>query len=243
MALSKQQADHRSLRAFAEWADAAGYQVGEFPPYGKVTPGVHRDKSWHYDTVTVNGKTYGKALDLNWPGGGAVERTRLRLAVVVAESMGLAVIYAMHGTQGSAAAHRTHLHADVGSWTNLGAGARAPRTGDLFTWDLQPALGITGKARDNLWGVDTDKRLLSIREASLWRGPRYPYGVKYLQGVLGVKATGKVNDATKAAHDEAVERVQKVLQKYGLYHGKIDGRWGPLTDAAWATARNRYRRR
>jgi hypothetical protein len=45
-----------------------GFQVGEHPAFGGVSP-VHAPNSWHYK---------GRAIDVNWPGGGAVELQHLR---------------------------------------------------------------------------------------------------------------------------------------------------------------------
>lgn len=47
---------------------AAGYQVGENPAFGGVHP-VHAKNSYHY---------LGRAIDVNWPGGGSGELDRLQ---------------------------------------------------------------------------------------------------------------------------------------------------------------------
>ena len=39
--------------------------------------------------------------------------------------------------------------------------------------------------------------------------------------------------------DQAVREVQRALRDAGLYSGRVDGAWGPVTDAAWTRARGR----
>lgn len=48
---------------------AMGFDVGENPAFGGVTPGVHAPNSYHYR---------GRAIDVNWPGGGATELSHLQ---------------------------------------------------------------------------------------------------------------------------------------------------------------------
>lgn len=118
MALSKQQAPTRNLRAFLAHAASMDYHVGEHPAYGGVTRSVHVPGSWHND---------GKAADINWLHGGS-ERAHLLRLIPVAESYGLGLTFARDGVVGSAANHRGHLHVDVGQWSNYGRGpVRAKR--------------------------------------------------------------------------------------------------------------------
>lgn len=228
MALSKQVTPTSSLDRFMTWAAAAGYDVGEHPAHGGVTRGVHAPGSWHYD---------GLAADINWGTGSPPgERAHLVVALEVAESMGLAVIFARDGVAGVATNHRNHLHVDVGEWSNYGAGDVRRRAGDLKVWRLQGAVGTPAAGRDNLWGPDTDKRLRAVQQASEYAGPRFPYGIKYTQRVVGTRDDGKWADNSRAAHDVAVEDIQRAL---GVTD---DGVWGPNTDRAYQLARKAYRR-
>lgn len=133
MALSKQITPTKNLTEFLAYAKRLGYHVGEHPAYGGVTRSVHRPGSWHGD---------GLAADINWPGSD--ERAKLLELIPVAESYGLALTFARDGIEGSAANHRTHLHVDVGEWSNYGKGAvRAIRSGvsiSPMTWGV----GSTG---------------------------------------------------------------------------------------------------
>lgn len=231
MALSKRGAPTRTLVAFMRWADASGYRVDEHPDYGGVTA-VHTAGSWHYD---------GLAADINWgrPGSPASERPRLIAALTVAESMGLGLIYARDGVEGAAANHRSHLHVDVGSWSNYGTGDVPRREGDMTVWRVQGAVYDDDEevaGRDNLWGPDTDKRLWSVRQASLFGGELFPYGVSYTQRIVGTTPDGDWGELSRLAHDEAVAAIQRAL---GF---NDDGRWGDVTEGAYQRARKAYRR-
>jgi hypothetical protein len=59
--------DLANLITLGRRLQAAGFQVGEHPAFGGVSP-VHTADSWHYK---------GRAIDVNWPGGGALELARL----------------------------------------------------------------------------------------------------------------------------------------------------------------------
>jgi len=50
------------------WLQSRGLLVGEHPAFGGVTPGVHVKNSYHYQ---------GRALDVNFPGGGQAEMNAL----------------------------------------------------------------------------------------------------------------------------------------------------------------------
>lgn len=230
MALSKQSAPTQNLKIFMTWADAAGYRVNEHPDYGGVTA-VHTKGSWHYD---------GLAADINWgaPGSPRGEAGRLLAALAVAESMGLAVIYARDGVEGAAANHQSHLHVDVGSWSNHGAGNVHSASGDLVPWRIQGAVYPDGPvvARDNIWGPDTDKRVWAVRQASAFAGELFPYGVEYTQQVVGTADDGDWGDLSRLAHDHAVAAIQRALSVGD------DGRWGNGTEGAYQRARKVYRR-
>jgi hypothetical protein len=59
--------DIANLVTLGQRLQAAGFQVGEHPAFGGVSP-VHTATSWHYK---------GRAIDVNWPGGGPLELARL----------------------------------------------------------------------------------------------------------------------------------------------------------------------
>ena len=225
MALSKQITPTSSLNRFMAWAKAAGYHVGEHPAYGGVTRGVHTPGSWHDD---------GLAADINK--NGTRERLDLIHAMTVGASFGLAVIFARDGVVGVARNHQGHLHADVGEWSNYGAGDVRARRGDAKVWALQGAVHLDGADRDNLYGPNTDKRLYALATASTHGGGRHPYGVKFTQDVVGARKDGQWGPASRSAHDDAVAAAQRAL---GVHD---DGVWGPVTDRAWRLVRKTYGR-
>lgn len=235
MALSKQSAHDSHIVAFADIMKRAGFSVGEMYPYDAPNKGVHSSKSWHYDEFKHGGKRYSKAADINLRGGGYKERARFReFAIPVAESLGLGIIHARDGYVGAASAHRTHLHVDLGSYSNYGRGlVRCKAGGSTITYSIQIA---TRADVDNLWGDDTDKHAEAVRAASNWRGRKHPYGVEFLQACLGVNTDGVRGSKTDAAHDEAVAKIQRAL---GVTD---DGIWGPNTDSAYLSARRSNKR-
>ena len=225
MAMSKQVSPTQVLVTFCLWAKRAGYSVDEMHGFSTVHQ-VHGAGSFHYDSDGG----FGHAADINWPAGGTVEHQRLITARQVAEQLGLAVTFAEKGTKGSAAQHTTHLHTDVGEWSNLGAGNyRAPGGGDKVTVALQAAVRAS---QDMVWGPDTDRRLQLVRAASKLGGVTFPQGVAETQRVVGTPDDDDWGDASRAAHDATVEAIQVAL---GV---KKDHVWGPKTDAAFAAARD-----
>jgi len=229
MAMSKRGAPTRNLVAFCEWAKANGFSVGEMPPYGHVHP-VHSKGSFHYDT---DGK-YGQAADINYPRGGSLERMKLTLAAVIAQSMGLGILY---GRDGYVAGHSTHAHVDIGSYTNLGRGLRKRTAGNLVVWDTQPSLHVT---RDNLSGDETVHALDLLRAASNYGGVEFPDGVEATQEVVGTKEDDIWGDNSRASHDASMHGVQVTWKAAGLYKGKIDDTWGPLMDKAFTSFKKKF---
>jgi uncharacterized membrane protein required for colicin V production len=59
-----------NLVEIGRWLQGLGFQVGENPAFGGVAP-VHARGSYHYQ---------GRAIDVNWPGGGSVELAKLQWA-------------------------------------------------------------------------------------------------------------------------------------------------------------------
>jgi len=240
MALSKKRATDRAMVAFSLWCDRNGYTILEMRPYTSVSK-VHTKNSWHYDLFKYMSKLWSRAMDLNWKSV-ADEKKRLAAAVIVAQSMGLAVIYALYGTNGPSAAHRNHAHFDQGSYSNLGRGGFTPPKGDLIVWDLQAAANTPPRSQDNLWGPTFDNRMEAIRWATQYKGPKFPDGVGYTQRVLGTDDDGSWGTKDKAALMAAIKDLQKVLKAAGFYKDDIDGVWGPRMEAAYLAARRKYKR-
>lgn len=237
-------ASMRSIVAFAYWAKANGFRVGEFAPWTTVH-NVHIPGSYHFQRGEYRGVSYSKAADINWgpPGATSAEYSAMqRKAIPVARSMGLSVIYALHGTVGSAGSHKDHLHVDLGIWSNLGRGAFRTTDGDLVAYDVQGALNTPSAERDNLFGPKSRKRFNAVRMASNYHKRKFPYGVKYTQRVVKTNDDGRWGVKSKAAHDLTVKRVQLVLKRAGFYNGEIDGRWGRKTEAAYKNFLNKYGR-
>lgn len=94
---------------------------------------------------------------------------------------------------------------------------------------------------DNVWGLATDKALLAVRESSVWGGNSFPYGVRFTQAVVGTHVDGIWGDRSRAAHDATVVAVQTALKSMGFNPGRVDGRWGRMTDEAFQSARKACR--
>lgn len=98
---------------------------------------------------------------------------------------------------------------------------------------MQRVLHVTD---DGKWGVNTDHAALAVREASVWGGHQFPWGVRAVQRVIGVHPSGRWGKASGAAHDATVERMQRVL---GVAD---DGIWGDVTEAKFQRFRRAVRR-
>jgi hypothetical protein len=231
MGLGAQRGTVTALVTFALWCKRNGYQVGEMHGFATVH-NVHAKGSWHYDKE--NG--HGKALDLNWPGGGNTERARLAAAVPVAQMLGLGVIYGRDGTNGPTRTHQGHLHADVGAYSNLGRGEVVTHTGgDVVTSGIQ---GAVHAHADQVWGPDTEQRTNAVRASTRHHGGTHPHVVTYTQAVIGTTTDGKWGPASSRAHDNAVKGIQVALKLRGFYGGAIDGVWGQGTETGFMNARD-----
>lgn len=84
--------------------------------------------------------------------------------------------------------------------------------------------GALRAAKDNWWGPDSNKRLNAVRSASKWKGKKFPYGVKYTQGVCGVEKDGVWKTLSDAGHDATVRAIQKALgrKQTGVYDADLD---------------------
>jgi hypothetical protein len=86
---------------------------------------------------------------------------------------------------------------------------------------LQKAVRAT---TDNVWGDDSSKRLNAVRAASNWKGKKFPYGVRYTQGVVGTKVDGVWGGNSNAAHDATVRAIQRAVgvKATGVYNATTD---------------------
>jgi N-acetylmuramoyl-L-alanine amidase len=98
--------------------------------------------------------------------------------------------------------------------------------------------GAVHTAVDNQWGPDTDKHCTALIEASDFGGNQFPYGVAFLQEVVGAKQDGVAGPVTWMAHTATVRKVQDALRAMRFDPGTTDGLWGPLTDKAYHAARS-----
>lgn len=213
------QVAHKSqLMAYADWAKQAGWNLSEHSAFGGVRAG-HESGSFHYRDL---------AIDLNWPGeSGNYSRGEVAHAAracAVAHAFGLGRIRALYGTYASAASHRNHVHVDCGPTSNLGDRYRNDgRVVSLRVYEIQR---IIKAERDNMPGPDSRKRLLALRFASKLGGHQFPFGVSYVQGIVGTTKDGKWGTNSAKRHDATIVAIQAV---FGL---KQDGVYGPKTDAA-----------
>lgn len=236
MALSAKKVPTENLLALVEYAKRLGCIITEFPPIDPPNPGAHTKGSWHYDRDGI----YGQAADINHPASGGAEREVLTKLVRIGKTMGLGLIYALNGTVGSAGAHRTHLHADVGSYSNLGGGSFRQLGGDLAVWKTQPIVQAVGLAQDNLDGPDTRKRLDAVMLASKRHGGQFPYGVEYTQMVVGTPQDGAWGPNSRKAHDTTVKALETLWKASGLYAGTPNAIWDAETDKALAALHRKY---
>ncbi len=226
MAMSPRGCPTENLVALCDWVIANGGRVTEMPPYDPVT-GTHGKGSFHYDR---DGK-YGQAADITFGPAGAStgENQKLDLTAVVAQSMGLGVTWRAPG-------HHSHLHADVGMYSNVGGTVRTRTPGDIVTCKLQKAVNIKAAGRDNLWGDFTDERLEAVRWASAYKGRKFPHGVDTAQTAVGTDVDEIWGRDSNRRHDATVKKIQRIL---GV---DDDGIWGEDTDRAYVSARTKYRR-
>lgn len=88
---------------------------------------------------------------------------------------------------------------------------------------LQAAVGATA---DNIVGPDTTKRIYAVVAASSWGGRQFPFGIEYVQYVIGTEADGVWGDASDEAHDRVVGNLQRAV---GVDDDEI---YGPATNQA-----------
>jgi hypothetical protein len=130
-------------------------------------------------------------------------------------------------------ARQIQMKKDTGS--GLGGGTAKPPAKQKI--DIRPLQEAVRTWKDNIWGPDTDKRLRAVKSASLWYGPLFPFHVPFTQSVVGTKPDGVWGPKSRKAHDQTVKRIQKSLKNLRVYHGEIDGIYGPMTDSGVSKAR------
>lgn len=224
-----QVAPARNIVAFKQVMERLGFHIGESLPYDPPNKGAHVPDSWHYRSVVIYGYRHSLAVDINWQGSG--EPAKLRYAMKIARSMGLACIY-------MAPDHYSHLHADVGEWgryNSLNWYRNQPKPKALATWDLQ---AVVRDPKTNLWDKDLDKRINAVKAASKYGGTKFPYGIKYTQEVIGAKPDGVWGPKSKARHDITVKNLETVLRRYGFLYTEPDTRWTLATSQAVSRARS-----
>lgn len=106
------------------------------------------------------------------------------------------------------------------------------------TYDIAALQGAVRAVKDRIWGNDTDKRFDALREATEYhraaRGLpaiRFPWGVKYTQGVVGTPQDGAWGGNSRRAHDATVKAVQAALLR------PQTGVWDKATETAYLAAR------
>nr|DAR87253.1 MAG TPA: CHAP domain protein [Caudoviricetes sp.] len=102
-------------------------------------------------------------------------------------------------------------------------GDAATASGYTDVTALQAAVGATA---DNIVGPDTTKRIYAVVAASSWGGRQFPFGIEYVQSVIGTEADGVWGDASDEAHDRVVGNLQRAV---GVADDEI---YGPTTNNA-----------
>lgn len=102
-------------------------------------------------------------------------------------------------------------------------GDAATASGYTDVTALQAAVGATA---DNIVGPDTTKRIYAVVAASSWGGRQFPFGIEYVQSVIGTEADGVWGDASDEAHDRVVGNLQRAV---GVDADEI---YGPTTNNA-----------
>lgn len=114
-------------------------------------------------------------------------------------------------------------------WDSVCAVIR-PHYGDAATaagyTDITGIQRAIGAETDNVLGPDTTRRVYAVVAASSWGGRQFPFGVEYVQSVVGTEADGIWGDASDEAHDRVVGALQRAV---GVL---VDEVYGPVTNNA-----------
>ena len=92
--------------------------------------------------------------------------------------------------------------------------------------DITGIQRAVGADTDNVLGPDTTRRVYAVVAASSWGGRQFPFGVEYVQSVVGTEVDGIWGDASDEAHDRVVGDIQRAV---GVDDDEI---YGPVTNAA-----------
>lgn len=238
--LSKKNASDRAFVLGVKFMEANGFNILECLPYSSVHK-VHSKNSWHYYWFLWKLKKHSRAADINWPAGGSIERSKLTAKVRAIRSFGIAVIFDMTGnSNGPTVTHKTHLHMDQGSYSNLGDGQVPILKCDVTVYDTQTILHVTLANKDNLNGNDTMNRLKLVQESSAHGGVDFPDGIKKTQQVIGAALTGKWDRQSIQAHDKTVKALKTLWKKQGIFTGTVNTRWDSKMDEALKTFNRKY---
>lgn len=96
---------------------------------------------------------------------------------------------------------------------------------------LQKAVRVKA---DNFWGPDTEKACEAIRQASI---KHFPYGVKFVQRVVGTKDDGAWGGASRRALSATVLNMQVALVDMSHINFPRTGVWDAQTEAAYQKVR------
>lgn len=92
--------------------------------------------------------------------------------------------------------------------------------------DITALQAAVGAATDNVIGPDTTKRIYAVVAASSWGGRQFPFGVEYVQSVIGADPDGIWGEESDEAHDRVVGQLQSAV---GV---EVDEYYGAVTNAA-----------
>ncbi len=102
--------------------------------------------------------------------------------------------------------------------------------------NLQKAVRVPA---DNQWGPGTDKACDAVRNAGQ---KKFPFGIKFVQGVVGVKQDGAWGGVSRRALQATVLKAQTALVE--MSHTKFNrtGVWDTPTESAYQKVRKICRR-
>lgn len=213
---------------FASWCltDDEGNSVIPEGDFAYVPYGINAARAAG-QLVDPSSAAPGDLICFDWDGDGVADHVGL-----VEANYG-AWVQTIEGNTSSGAA---------GSQSNGGGVYRRSRDWDSVCAVIRPhyddaatAAGYTditgiqraiGAETDNVLGPDTTRRVYAVVAASSWGGRQFPFGVEYVQSVVGTEADGIWGDASDEAHDRVVGALQRAV---GVL---VDEVYGPVTNNA-----------
>ena len=217
---------------FASWCltDDDGASVIPGGDFAYVPYGINAARAAGQLVATSNAAP-GDLICFDWDGDGVADHVGL-----VEANYGSWVQTIEGNTSSGAAGSQSNgggVWRRTRDWSSVCAVIR-PHYGDATTASgytdvtaLQAAVGATA---DNVVGPDTTKRIYAVVAASSWGGRQFPFGVEYVQSVIGAEADGVWGDASDEAHDRVVGNLQRAV---GVDDDEI---YGPATNQAINTA-------